>query len=81
MKRIAILATAIVLVLPGSALAASDSTCQAYNPQTCFVSHESAASTSGTLPFTGMDIVLLAAGGGTLLCGGLIFRRLSRRPK
>jgi hypothetical protein len=34
--------------------------------------------TSSTLPFTGLDVVLLAAGGGTLLGAGLLVRRLSR---
>jgi hypothetical protein len=36
-------------------------------------------SSSGTLPFTGLDVVLLAAGGGTLLGAGFVVRRLSRR--
>ncbi|MGH2914671.1 MAG: hypothetical protein ACRDMX_06765 [Solirubrobacteraceae bacterium] len=31
----------------------------------------------GTLPFTGLDIGLLAAGGGLLLGAGLVVRRLS----
>jgi hypothetical protein len=38
-----------------------------------------ATTSSGTLPFTGLDIVLLVAGGGTLLVGGFVVRRLSRR--
>jgi hypothetical protein len=38
-----------------------------------------ATTTSGTLPFTGLDIVLLVAGGGTLLAAGFVVRRLSRR--
>jgi hypothetical protein len=33
--------------------------------------------TSGSLPFTGLDVALLAAGGGMLLGVGLIVRRLS----
>jgi hypothetical protein len=78
MKRIAILAAAIALMLPGSALANS-STCQAYNPQTCVVSNGPTASTSSTLPFTGINVGLLAAGGATLVGAGLIVRRFSRR--
>jgi hypothetical protein len=85
MKRVAVLFVAISLMLvPSSALAASSSTCQAYNPQLC--SSVSAASTdsgsgtgSGTLPFTGLDVALLAAGGGALLASGFVVRRLSRR--
>jgi hypothetical protein len=34
---------------------------------------------AGTLPFTGLDIVLLVAGGGTLLGAGFVVRRMSRR--
>lgn len=81
MKRIATLAVGIALMLPGVASAAS-STCQAYNPQTCTVPPATATravSTAGTLPFTGLDVALLALGGGTLLAGGLVVRRLSRR--
>ncbi len=79
MKRIATLLVGISLMLaPSAALASSSSTCQAYNPQLC--SNVGAASTtSGTLPFTGLDVVLLAAGGGMLLGAGLVVRRLSRR--
>ena len=82
MKRIAILiATVGVLLLPSGALASS--TCQQYSSQDCNVSTvastTSALTTSaGTLPFTGLDVVLLAAGGVTLLGAGLVVRRLSR---
>jgi hypothetical protein len=37
------------------------------------------ASSTGTLPFTGLDVVLLVAGGGTLLAAGFVVRRLARR--
>jgi hypothetical protein len=81
MKRIAILiATVGVLLLPSAALASS--TCQQYSSQDCNVS--TVASTTATttsassLPFTGLDVVLLAAGGASLLGAGLIVRRLSR---
>jgi hypothetical protein len=86
MKRIAILAVGISLMAPGAALASSSSTCQAYNPQLCVVSSSSsgspgasAGSASGTLPFTGLDVVLLAVGGGTLVGAGFVVRRASRR--
>jgi hypothetical protein len=93
MKRIAILAAGLSLMVPGAAGASSSSTCQAYNPQLCVVSSgttqgsasgtrqssaESSAS-SGTLPFTGLDVVLLAAGGGTLVGAGFVVRRASHR--
>jgi hypothetical protein len=92
MKRIATLVVVVIIVMmvPGSALAQSSSTCQAYNPELCSVSGESSSSvsaansgssssSSGTLPFTGLDVALLAIGGGGLLGAGLVVRRLSRR--
>jgi hypothetical protein len=84
MKRIATLAAGIALMAPGTALAESSSTCEAYNPQTCnsIEPQQSTTTTStsdGTLPFTGLDVALLAAGGGTLLGAGVVVRRLSRR--
>lgn len=36
------------------------------------------ASTASTLPFTGLDVVFLAVGGGVLLGAGLVVRRISR---
>jgi hypothetical protein len=90
MKRISALVGLVVvlaLTVPGAAFASS--TCQAYNPQTCgSVSSNTsgnspgsttATTSSGTLPFTGLDVVLLVAGGGALLGTGLVVRRLSRR--
>lgn len=90
MKRIAMLIATLALLLPASALAASGgSTCQSYNPQLCSVADTNAAqstlasspttgsTSSGTLPFTGLDVVLLAAGGAALLGAGLVVRRLS----
>ncbi len=40
----------------------------------------SATAASGTLPFTGLDLVALLAGGSVLLGAGLVVRRLSRDP-
>jgi hypothetical protein len=92
MKRISALVglvVALALTLPGAAFASS--TCQAYNPQTCGSvtvttgtssggpGSTTATTSSGTLPFTGLDVVLLVAGGGALLATGLVVRRLSRR--
>lgn len=92
MKRISALVGVLgvmLLAIPSIAVAAS-STCQAYGPQTCSSVGNGNVSTgtsptatkadsSGTLPFTGLDVVLLVAGGGTLLCAGFVVRRLSRR--
>jgi hypothetical protein len=67
----------LMLVASSSALAQESSSCAAYNPQTsCTVTTSSAA--AGTLPFTGLDVGLLVAGGGLLLGAGLVVRRLSR---
>jgi hypothetical protein len=96
MKRTVTLIAFLLLLVPSSALAASSSTCQAYNPQVCQVKGNSASRTTAaatsttatpaattttsasTLPFTGLDVIFLAAGGGTLLGAGLVVRRLSR---
>ena len=79
MKRITLVgALLIALALPATALAQGNSTCQAYNPQLCSSVSNTNAST-GSLPFTGLDVVLLVAGGGTLLAAGFVVRRLSRR--
>jgi hypothetical protein len=77
MKRIAMLAVAIALMASSSAFAAGSSTCQAYNPQQSCTPVNTGS--SGTLPFTGLDVALLAVGGGTLLGAGLVVRRISRR--
>jgi hypothetical protein len=84
MKRIAatlVSATVLfALALSGSALAAGSSACQAYNPQLCSVSTTSTTSpSSSTLPFTGVDVALLVAGGIVLLGAGFVVRVASRR--
>jgi hypothetical protein len=82
MRRIATLAVIALLALPAAAFAASgSSTCQAYNPETCGPTQISRTTPtqSGTLPFTGLDVVLLVVGGGTLLGAGFVVRRVSRR--
>lgn len=78
MRRIAMLLAVLALMAaPASALAQDSSTCQAYNPQLCTSHTEN--SSDATLPFTGLDVALLAIGGGGLLAAGLVVRRLSRR--
>ncbi len=84
----ALAALILVLLAPSVAVASGSSTCNAYNPQTCSSvgatsvttgASPSGAKTSGALPFTGLDLVLLAAGGATLTGAGLMLRRLTRR--
>jgi hypothetical protein len=60
-------------------MAAGSSSCQAYNNQQGCTPVTTTTTSSGTLPFTGLDVVLLVAGGGTLLAAGFVVRRLSRR--
>jgi hypothetical protein len=84
MKRIATIIVGLALLLP-SAAAASSSTCQAYSAQLCSIANTTASqstntstsTSASTLPFTGLDVVLLAVGGGALLGAGLVVRRLS----
>jgi hypothetical protein len=94
MKRISLLVGVLFLLMaPGAALAQS-STCQQYDEQTCSSLNSTVSTTgsgdsspatsattntSGTLPFTGLDVVLLVAGGGALLSAGFVVRRVSRR--
>ncbi len=84
MKRISALLGVLgvlALVGPGLAMASGSSTCQGYSNQTCtpLNTTTTTANSAGTLPFTGLDVVLLVAGGGTLLGAGFVVRRLSRR--
>jgi hypothetical protein len=82
-----------LLALPSAALASGSSSCSSYNPQLCQVvgngngnvNTPSSGSTnapiatqsSGSLPFTGLDLGLLAAGGAVLIGAGLAARKLS----
>jgi hypothetical protein len=82
MRIVATLVVALALMAPASAFAAgSSSTCQAYNPQTgCNDGIPKKISDGpGSLPFTGLDVVLLVVGGGALVGTGFVVRRLSRR--
>jgi hypothetical protein len=44
------------------------------------VSSTTTTSSGGSLPFTGLDVALLAAAGGVLAAAGLGMRRLTRAP-
>jgi hypothetical protein len=85
MKTIVALIVGMALLVPSAAFASGSSTCQSYNPQLCSVSSNTAKrmvgstpTSASTLPFTGLDVLLLAVGGGALLGAGLVVRRLSR---
>jgi hypothetical protein len=93
MKRIIATGVAVMalLALPSAALASGSSTCSTYNPQLCQIVGNgnvntpssgstvvpSATQSAGSLPFTGLDLGLVAAGGAVLIGAGLAARRLS----
>jgi hypothetical protein len=89
MKRIAAFLVGLALMLAPASAIAQSSTCQAYNPQLCNVSSSegttsagtegSGVASSGTLPFTGLDIGLLAVCGGVLVAGGGVVRSRLKR--
>jgi hypothetical protein len=82
MKRIfTAIFVATMLLFPAASFADSSSSCLAYNaPSVCNASASrtvSSTSANSSLPFTGLDVALLVAGGVTLLGAGLIVRKLS----
>jgi hypothetical protein len=79
MKRIVATAVAVLalLALPTAAFASGSSTCSAYNPQLCQVVNHTSDASSGSLPFTGLDLGLVAAGGVVLIGAGLAARKFS----
>jgi hypothetical protein len=80
LKRLVPLVIAIALMLPSAALAQSSSTCQGYNtPALCPSPPSHVPTTSAsTLPFTGLEVILVAVIGAGVLGTGLALRRLSR---
>ncbi len=84
MRRIAVLSLTLAFAFPASAFAQGSASCQAYNPETCSgstVSHTTTQSSGGPLPFTGLDLALLLAGGAILASSGLVVRRLTHPPE
>lgn len=81
MKRIfTAIFVATMLLFPAASFADSSSSCLAYNaPSVCNASASQTVSSASanSLPFTGLDVALLVAGGATLLGAGLIVRKLS----
>lgn len=76
MKRLVafLIGVSLLLAVPGAALAASP-TCTSYAPQTCTTIN---GHLPKGLPFTGLNVGLLLAGGAGLLAGGACLRRVSR---
>jgi hypothetical protein len=75
---------AITLMVPAAAAAQSSSSCGSYNsPALCSITASKnktdATTAASTLPFTGLDAILLAVGGASLLGAGALVRVLSRR--
>jgi hypothetical protein len=85
MKRIATLAASLSLMAAAPAMAAK-TTCPSYPPDCNNIQHfgttpiTTGTTSTGTLPFTGLDVGLLVAGGGSLLGLGFVLRRTSKRP-
>jgi hypothetical protein len=92
MKRnIVAVVASLSLVAAAPAGAAVSPTCRAYHPRcSSIVSSSSSPNTSatpttttttgtGSLPFTGLDVGLLVAGGGSLAGLGYAIRRTSKR--
>jgi hypothetical protein len=84
MKRIACLLVGIVMMLSIPSVALANSSCSSYNPQSCqnttvTTTPSTTAAVTQSLPFTGLDVALLLAGGAVLLGAGLVVRRASSR--
>jgi hypothetical protein len=88
MKKTISILGALALLWAFSATAHAQSSLEGYNDRAGQVQSNvqgggpaSVSDSSGSLPFTGLDIALLAAAGGALGLGGLAMRRLARAPE
>jgi hypothetical protein len=91
MKRIVALLICIAVLIPGAATALANSSQSSYGQsdvQSVSGSRSSAASSpstnsasTGSLPFTGLDVGALAVGGIVLLGAGIAVRRMSAPDK
>jgi hypothetical protein len=84
LKRVIAIVIAVTLMVPATAAAQGSSSCGSYNPSalcsiTANKNKTNNATAASTLPFTGLDAILLAAGGASLLGAGALVRVLSRR--
>lgn len=89
-KTVSVLA-ALAILLAFSATAYGQSSIDGYNNEAGQVQENVggtgtggtqpvSSDTGGALPFTGLDLALIAAAGGLLAAGGLGMRRLTRAP-
>jgi hypothetical protein len=87
-KIISSLVVAMVLVLALSSTALAQSSVDGYSDQAGQIQSQVAGGGPGggggggdsSLPFTGLDVALLAGAGGLLVAAGLGMRRLTRAP-
>ena len=91
MKRSIALLTCLALMIPGAAVASANSTNDSYglsgvhnvsasqspSSSSTQTGPISASTSTGSLPFTGLDLGALAAGGVILLAAGVVLRRFS----
>lgn len=78
------LSTGVGLFIAGAAFGAGSTSVGGYGGtagQTQAAIHQGVlGNTNGTLPFTGMNLTLIAAAGVVLLLTGIVLRRRSNRP-
>jgi hypothetical protein len=82
-KAIALATVTLVLVFASVALAGGSSLLSGYGGQEALGSHASGTAAppakSSTLPFTGVDLLPIVAGGLALVLAGSVVRRSARR--
>jgi hypothetical protein len=90
MKRIVALLISIAVLIPGAATASANSSQGSYgqnqvqsvtSSQQTATSPSSNSASTGSLPFTGLDVGALAIGGIVLLGAGVVVRRMSASDK
>jgi hypothetical protein len=83
MKTFTVWIAAVAMALALASPAFGQSSVEGYNDSAGQVQAEvnSSGGGGGSLPFTGLDVALLAAAGGVLAAVGLGMRRLTRGPE